>query len=96
MKNFIPKPAFLGNGQTAQPFRPLSAADPSRLRDDGVVVVVVDGAVDRNDLSQLVHDGLNHQDQGARCVDELALVDRDVGVDCRDQELADALRTVGI
>ena len=56
----------------------------------------MDGAADLQDLAQLVHDGLDLRDQGACGVDELALVDRDVGVERRDQELADALGAVGI
>ena len=64
--------------------------------DDGVVGAAVDGAADLQDLAQLLHDGLDLRDQGARGVDELALVDRDVGVERRDQELADALGAVGI
>ena len=54
----------------------------------------MDSAADLQDLAQLVHDGLDLRDQGARGVDELALVDRDVGVERRDHELADALGAV--
>ena len=66
---------------------------PSRLRNDDVVGVDVDAAVE---LDHLVHPGdqvLDLRNDGTGRGDELVLVDRGAGVERRDQELAHALGT---
>ena len=68
---------------------------PSRLRNDAVVRVGVDGAVEPDHPAHLSHEVLDLRDDGAGDGDELGVVDRDVGVERRDQELANALGTVG-
>ena len=46
-------------------------------------------------FAHLGHEVLELRDDGAGDGDELGVVDRDVGVERRDQELANALGTVG-
>ena len=72
-----------------------SALGPSRLSDDEVVGVGVDAAVETDHLAHPVDQELDLRNDGAGRGDELVLVDRDVGVERQDQELADALGTEG-
>jgi 3-hydroxyacyl-CoA dehydrogenase len=60
-----------------------------------VVGVDVDAAVELDQLAHLGDQALDLRNDGTGRGDELVLVDRDVGVERRDQELAHALGTAG-
>jgi hypothetical protein len=55
----------------------------------------VDAAVKTDHLAHPVDQELDMRNDGAGRGNELVLVDRDVGVERQDQELADALGTAG-
>ena len=67
---------------------------PGRLSNEAVVGGGVDGAVEPDHLAHLGHEVLDLRDDGTGDGDELGVVDRDAGVERRDQELANALGTV--